>query len=324
MTPEQQIKDAVKWLPVGTRVVYEKDWNNPRIAGKGSFTPKFVMLHHTAGTKSLGILMNTVYRPVRGSHFLVDRDGTVHVLASVKAYHAGIGGPFKGVAENAMNAYAWGIEIEDLGKGQTMTEAQILSAAGLSRGLLEAMSKDMDCLIQHKEWNPRGKVDTRYTTSFWRGKVAAARRQEGTTMTTMSIPRLGKTLAKWAVGKSLMHKTPLTRSKQAVVKGGKWYTVCIIDTPDGGKFHHTLQVRMPAGVGAAEVELVRLGWLGLAKEDSTGHNSVDPAVKMFGGWRRWRTPIQHPIDGGGKVAYRILMPAGTHRMRFVAKATRIA
>lgn len=134
-------------------------------------------------------------------------------------------------------------------------------------------------------------------------------------------PVYGLPLTKWPVGKSLMHKTPL--GKPVKVKGGTWYTVAVFDTPKGGKFHHTLQVRMPAGVGAAEVELVRLGWPGLAEEDSTGHNPVPAAVKMFGTWRRWRTPIQHPIDGGGKVAHRILMPAGVHTMRFVAKATRV-
>jgi hypothetical protein len=135
-------------------------------------------------------------------------------------------------------------------------------------------------------------------------------------------PRIGLPLDRWPVGKSVMHKTPVTAP--VVVRGGKWYDVAIADLPAGGKFALSLQVRMPAGAGNGEVELVRLDWPGLADEDSTGHNVVLRAVKMFGTWRRWRTPIQsHMIDGGGPVAYRILMPAGRHTMRFVAKATRV-
>lgn len=320
MTPEQQLRAALGWLPKTTRIVFEKDWNSPRIAGRGTWAPKFVMLHHTAGTASLKPLLNTAWPPVRGAHFLVDRDGTVRVLAAGKAYHAGKGGPRFGIDAGMMNGYAWGIEIEDLGKSQTMTDAQIDSAARLSRGLLEAMGRDLDALIQHREWNPAGKVDTRYPSAFWRDRVTAVTKPQE--VANMSTPTIGRPLAKWPVGKSLMHKTPV--SKPVTVDGGTWHTVAIINTPAGGKFHHTLQVRMPANVGDAEVELVRLGWPGLGKEDSTGHNTVPAAVKMFGAWRRWRTPIQHPIDGGGPVAYRILMPAGAHAMRFVAKATRIA
>lgn len=170
MTPEQQVRQAVAKLP---NVRFEKGWNDPRIAGRGTWAPRFVMLHHTAGTKSLGTLTRTAWPPVRGAHFLIDRDGLVRVLSSSKAYHAGKGGPRFGVAAGMMNAYAWGIEIEDLGKGQTMTPAQIDSAAALTAGLLDAMGADLDAVIQHKEWNPRSKVDTRYSTSFWRDKVAA-------------------------------------------------------------------------------------------------------------------------------------------------------
>lgn len=169
MTPEQQVKAALsghKWP-----VVYEKRWNDPGIAGKGTWKPRFVMMHHTAGWNSLGVLMNTRWPPVRGSHFLIDRDGTVHVLSAVKAYHAGAGGPRWGVASGQMNSYAWGIEIEDPGNARTMTAEQIDSAASLARGLLEAMGVTTDNLIQHKEWNPDGKVDTRYSTKFWVEKV---------------------------------------------------------------------------------------------------------------------------------------------------------
>lgn len=171
MKPADMVRVALAGHPYPVR--YERNWNRLWIAGRGTWAPRWVMLHHTAGTHSLGVLMKTRWLPVRGAHFLIDRDGTVHVLSARKAYHAGTGGPRWGVARNAMNAFAWGIEIEDLGLTQSMTDEQIESAALLSGGLLEAMGQGLDHLIQHKEWNTTGKVDTRYSTGFWREKVEA-------------------------------------------------------------------------------------------------------------------------------------------------------
>ena len=169
MTPREQVKSAT----TGLKVTWHKLWDNPRIAGKGSWAPKFVMLHHTAGLSSLKSLTSAApYAPVPGAHFLVNRDGSIVVLSRFIAYHAGRGGPRWGVPAGMMNHYAWGIEIEDPGKAQTMTPAQIQATARLVAGLLTAMGKDLDAVIQHKEWNPGGKVDTRYSTSFWRDLVA--------------------------------------------------------------------------------------------------------------------------------------------------------
>lgn len=161
------VREAVRALDVP--VIFESGWASSRIAGRGSFTPRFVMLHHTAGVNSLGTLLNEhgSYSPIRLAHFLVDRDGTVHVLSGVKSYHAGAGSGY-GVPRNQMNDFAWGIEIEDLGRGKTMTIAQRISAAKLAKSLLRAMDQPVKHLIEHEHWSSTGKIDTQYSTPYWR------------------------------------------------------------------------------------------------------------------------------------------------------------
>ncbi len=118
------------------------------------------------------------------------------------------------------------------------------------------------------------------------------------------------------------YKTPL-ESPITVAGGPKPYRVAITDLPAGGLYLLSLQVRMPKKtIAPAELEMVRLGWPGLAKEDGTGHNPIPSATQISGEWHRWRT-TNHAIKGGGRVAFDIYMPPGAHPMRFVAKAERI-
>jgi hypothetical protein len=176
VTPRQQVEAAAKHArAAGVRVVFQPEWDSRRIAGKGTFEPRFVMLHHTAGTDSLAWLSTSKaypYYPVRGANVLVDRDGTVRVLSASVAYHAGLGGPRWGVPAGRMNPQAWGIEIEDLGRGQTMTPEQRNATAWFVAGLLRAAGSGVDRVVQHREWNPTGKTDTRYPTEDWRAMIA--------------------------------------------------------------------------------------------------------------------------------------------------------
>lgn len=177
MTPERQMRNAVDRLrAAGIEVTLRPRWDDSWISGRGTFNPRYVMLHHTAGRSSLGVLTNTQWPPVRAAHVLVNRDGSVDVLGCHVTYHAGSGAGF-GVPANTMNLYAWGIEIEDLGQARTMTDAQIDSTAILTAGLLDGMGQPIDHVIQHKAWSSTGKPDTRYTDEFWRAKV----RKAGTT-----------------------------------------------------------------------------------------------------------------------------------------------
>lgn len=121
------------------------------------------------------------------------------------------------------------------------------------------------------------------------------------------------------------YKTPVTKPV-TVIGNGKPHVAAVLDLPEG-RYLCAFQVRMPAGAGDAEAQIVRLNFPGLAARDSTGHNPVPRAVKLFDKWWRWRSPIEHSISvpkGGGKVSFEIVMPPGTHKMRYVCKATRVA
>lgn len=163
------VRAALTGLP---KVVYHSGWDNSRNAGNGSFDPRYVIMHHTAGTNSLSTLLpGGTYDDACGSHFLIDADGTIHVLTAGRAYHAGAGGPWNEVPEDSMNGYGWGIEIESLGTSQNMPAVQIEAAAAVAAGLLREMNRSTSYVLNHKDWAPSRKVDTVYSRSFWQDKI---------------------------------------------------------------------------------------------------------------------------------------------------------
>lgn len=172
LTPRRQILAATENM----RVKFAPRWDDTEIAGKGVFDPRYILMHHTAGIDSLAWLRSGCdHKPVPGSHFLVSRDGTVHVLTRFLAYHAGKGGPYKEVDAGMMNHYSWGIEIESLGLKKDLPKVQLEAAAHLAAGLLDAMGVPTDRIINHKTWRPGGKTDTLYSDAFWRSRAKAWR-----------------------------------------------------------------------------------------------------------------------------------------------------
>jgi peptidoglycan hydrolase-like protein with peptidoglycan-binding domain len=161
-------------------VRYEYNWDNDIIAGDGSWSPSFFVLHHTAipsdpdeGASSLAYIMSGAgYAPVRLCNWLVDRDGDLHVISARKSYHAGIGEGF-GVADNSMNSYSAGVEIESMGKAQDFTDAQILTVSQLATGWFEEFKIDDSKALNHKDWSSTGKKDTLYTMAWWRTQFKA-------------------------------------------------------------------------------------------------------------------------------------------------------
>lgn len=316
---------AVKNLPAG-KVKYAKRWNDLGISGRllaGRFDPKFVMLHHTAGTDSLHMLATGAgHVPVPGAHFLVSRDGTVHVLTKFQCYHAGKGQGF-GVPENLMNPFAWGIEVESLGKEKDFTPAQTASVGALVSGLLDGMDKGTEAIINHKDWSTTGKVDTRYTRDEIAGWVAKYRKSRITQQGGYASDPKYKclVLSPNSTTGAVMIKEKL------VVPTGRWVDLGEIDIPKVAHYRYllTLQVGMPKGVTGGEARLARVGWGEDAAAqggfDYTGHNALQPRSLIS----RWRTPIKHDIAGGGKVRVQVYLlsddPAVA--LSFVYKATRI-
>ena len=191
----KRLEYKLKQYKVKTK--YIKGWDSKRIDpynGKSNFWG--VMLHHTAGTNSLGwVVSGNPYAPVRACHFLVDRDGKVNVVSGVGAYHAGRGGPWKfpkgpRIPKDQGNQHTYGIEIESLGKsakidGSTkgMTVEQVISTAVLSAALLNAIrpgwrSRGVSRVIRHKDWTPR-KSDVKQDLAWWREVVRIARKNKG-------------------------------------------------------------------------------------------------------------------------------------------------
>lgn len=184
----------------GVPTRYVADWDSKRIDpynGRSDF--EGVMLHHTAGRDSLRYICYTnPYKPVRAAHFLVARDGTVHVCSGVGAYHAGAGGPWvfpkrRGdvvIPKDQGNRYLYGIEIESLGASRKidgtpegMTVNQVVSTALLSAALLNAMKRGAGSLpvsrvIRHRDWTSR-KIDVQQDIEWWHQVIGIARRNKG-------------------------------------------------------------------------------------------------------------------------------------------------
>jgi len=173
---------------------YVKGWNSRRIDpynGQSDFWG--VLLHHTAGTNSLGWIVNgNPYAPVRACHFLINRDGTVEVVSGVGAYHAGAGGPWRfpngpTIPRDQGNRHLYGIEIESLGSSskidgslEGMSLEQVISTAILSAALLNAMRRGWRSLtvsrvIRHRNWTAR-KPDVKQDLDWWHEVIGIARR----------------------------------------------------------------------------------------------------------------------------------------------------
>ena len=197
----------------GVRTRYVVDWDSPRIDPfKGRSNFEGVLLHHTAGRDSLRwICFTNPYRPVRAAHFLVARDGTVHVCSGVGAYHAGQGGPwvFQGkrrdvtIPRDGGNQRLYGIEIESLGTSRKidgtpegMTVDQVVSTALLSAALLNAMKRGAGSLpvsrvIRHRDWTSR-KIDVQQDLEWWHQVIGIARRTKDSKTAEMLIRQFVK------------------------------------------------------------------------------------------------------------------------------------
>ena len=188
---------ANKLKRYGVKRKFVADWDSSRIdpyGGRSDFVG--VMLHHTAGTNSLRYICYTnPYRPVRAAHFLVARDGTVHVCSGVGAYHAGKGGPWLfqtkrrdiRIGADSGNSRFYGIEIESLGTSRKidgslegMTVEQVVETAILTAALLNAIRRGWRSLpvsrvIRHRDWTSR-KIDVQQDLEWWHAVIGIARR----------------------------------------------------------------------------------------------------------------------------------------------------
>lgn len=151
----------------------------------GAFTPRGVLLHHTAGAATGDLPSLRIVRDGRPglagplAHLMLSRAGVWVPIAAGLAWHAGDGSaPW---VPGSGNRYLIGIEAESCGTRDDWTpeqrEAYPLGVAALCRRL----GVGADRVIGHKEWAPRRKVDP----AFWdlddfRARVAAHLRADST------------------------------------------------------------------------------------------------------------------------------------------------
>lgn len=178
----------------GVNYALVKGWDSPSIDPyHGRNDMQGIVLHHTAGRDSLSyIAFGNPYAPVRAAHFLVARDGKVHVCSGSGAYHAGKGGPWRftktiTIPKDAGNSRLYGIEIESLGTSpridgslEGMTTEQVVSTALLCVALLDAMRPGpwlykVGRVIRHRDWAPTRKPDVRQDLGWWRDVIGIAR-----------------------------------------------------------------------------------------------------------------------------------------------------
>jgi len=199
MSFDKDLKKALaKYAP--NRVVYVQGWTTRntgkwRVQGSKSRNlkaPLMVMEHHTAGaaTESVspknpgnkkgannGVVQYCVasHNSVPYCNAVVDRDGTIYVLAAYPVWHAGVG-DFAGtrwarfgIGANTANTCTFGVEIVSKGRKQDFTAAQKLAIRRLNCAVREASGwKGFKFRIaNHKDWAGRRKVDTKYPWEFF-------------------------------------------------------------------------------------------------------------------------------------------------------------
>ncbi|NUL03608.1 N-acetylmuramoyl-L-alanine amidase, partial [Streptomyces lunaelactis] len=161
----------------GLTVVEVDGWRTNNRNHKGPWGPVHgVLLHHTvtSGTASSVELCYNGHSELPGPlcHGVIDKDGTVYLVANGRANHAGSGDddvltavkneqplPPDNEANTDGNRYFYGFECVNLGDGVDPWPAvQLEAIERASAAICEAHGWSQRSVIGHLEWQP-GKVD---------------------------------------------------------------------------------------------------------------------------------------------------------------------
>jgi N-acetylmuramoyl-L-alanine amidase/Hemopexin len=201
-----QIGAAVSWTfpcnlasflrSAGLTVNEIGDWRKRRVAG--AFSPIGIMMHHTVGTNSLGVIVNGRPKTNREpalpgplANFHVPKTGEINLVSQGPANHAGKGAqqvldevisdivPADTAARRGLadgpggNGVFYGFENENLGDGidpwpEVQLDAMAIAAAALCRRHCWGANR----VIAHKEWTRNKPVDPRFDMNDFRARVA--------------------------------------------------------------------------------------------------------------------------------------------------------
>lgn len=153
----------------GLRVKEVKGWKTR--GREANFDPRGVMFHHTVSSPKGGPApaLGTVLKgkPKTSSepavpgplcNVLVDRDGTVLLIAAGRSNHAGKGGPFRNIPQHSANSFIAGVEVENNGTGERWSKELLDTLDVVFAIMLLGMRRRSKWLIGHKEWTTR-KID---------------------------------------------------------------------------------------------------------------------------------------------------------------------
>lgn len=161
----QEIQKAL--IEHGVDAKFYKDWDK-----KGrdwSSGLQACVVHHTStasaregnGAPSLYWAV-TAYAPMAVANQLVGKDkGSNWYLSAGATYHSGDGGPWSAVGVgvgNVLHWRAWGIEIDDPGRGKTLNSYQIEQVARTLAALWDLCEwpEDGSRIITHGDWTDSG------------------------------------------------------------------------------------------------------------------------------------------------------------------------
>ncbi|MGW5069865.1 peptidoglycan-binding protein [Streptomyces cyaneofuscatus] len=171
----------------GVRTTEHADWRGHNRNHKGAWGPVHgVMLHHTAGSSSVGYCRRGAPElPGPLCIGVVTKDGVVHLIGYGRTNHAGSGSsavlaavreelPLPAPGPDAVdgNARFYGFEIENLGSGRDpYPAAQLDAVERLSAALCRVHGWSAASVIGHKEWTRR-KIDPSFSMAGMRSRIA--------------------------------------------------------------------------------------------------------------------------------------------------------
>ncbi|MFD3790772.1 N-acetylmuramoyl-L-alanine amidase [Streptomyces cyaneofuscatus] len=174
----EQLLGAIRGA--GARVVEVDGWRTRNRNHKGPWGPAHgVMIHHTVSTGTDGSvrLCRDGHATLPGPlcHGVIAKDGAVHLIASGRANHAGLGDddvlraviaeaaqlPPDNEANTDGNRHFYGFECVNLGDNRDPWPAeQVEAIARAAAGICRAHGWGAASVIGHSEWQP-GKIDPR-------------------------------------------------------------------------------------------------------------------------------------------------------------------
>lgn len=166
----------------GLKVVEVDGWQDRgRPANIGGFDPKGVLCHHTAtGPKtSRATVVNLLVKgrsdlPGPLCHMGLGRDGTVIIIASGRANHAGKAKASGNMPAGDGNVLYIGIEAFNNGTGEPWSQRQMDAYALLCATLSKEITHNTAASVRgHKETSTEGKIDPTFDMNAFRKKVGA-------------------------------------------------------------------------------------------------------------------------------------------------------